>query len=301
MVVNTPTRAGRILRFGKESFAYGDYRRAYGTNIPYVSSRYDSVPYALEQEVIAYELPEEIIENAGNGPAQIDLRKVEAKNAMSRLMNSYEVKVAQLVTTSASYETSCYSANFGALIAGSSSGIAGANGIAGVIAAKRAVADQIGIRPNSMVIGSAVYDALLTSTEILDRIKYTSADSISLDIISRYFGLERGIRVADGRVLDITTSKLVPYFPQNAILLFYSPGSASNSVMPAAGADMATPAFAYSYQLNGTPQMRPEYYIRERRVFRGELTVERSCYLTGLGETGKIGSGYYVADALTGD
>lgn len=29
-VVSTPTRAGRILRFGKEAFAVGDYRRAYG-------------------------------------------------------------------------------------------------------------------------------------------------------------------------------------------------------------------------------------------------------------------------------
>ena len=30
-VVDTPTRAGRTLRFGKEAFAISDYRRAYGT------------------------------------------------------------------------------------------------------------------------------------------------------------------------------------------------------------------------------------------------------------------------------
>jgi len=59
-VVDTPTRAGRILRFGKEQFAINDFRRAYGTNIPYVQSRYDSEPYALEQEVVAWELPEEV-------------------------------------------------------------------------------------------------------------------------------------------------------------------------------------------------------------------------------------------------
>jgi hypothetical protein len=29
-VVDTPTRAGRILRFGKEQFAINDFRRAYG-------------------------------------------------------------------------------------------------------------------------------------------------------------------------------------------------------------------------------------------------------------------------------
>jgi hypothetical protein len=37
-----------------------------------VQSRYDSEPYALEQEVVAWELPEEVIENAGEGPAQVD-------------------------------------------------------------------------------------------------------------------------------------------------------------------------------------------------------------------------------------
>ena len=90
-VVDTPTRAGRTLRFGKEAFAISDYRRAYGTNIPAVQSRFDSDPYALEQEVIAWELPEEVIENAGEGPAQVDLRAIETRNAMSRLMNAYEV------------------------------------------------------------------------------------------------------------------------------------------------------------------------------------------------------------------
>jgi hypothetical protein len=71
-VVDTPTRAGKILRFGKEAFAIQDYRRAYGTNIPAVQSRFDTDAYALEQEVIAWELPEETIENAGEGPAQVD-------------------------------------------------------------------------------------------------------------------------------------------------------------------------------------------------------------------------------------
>jgi hypothetical protein len=46
-VVDTPTRSGRILRFGKEQFAVGDFKRAYGTVIPYVQSSFDSEEYAL--------------------------------------------------------------------------------------------------------------------------------------------------------------------------------------------------------------------------------------------------------------
>ncbi len=312
-VVDTPTRAGRTLRFGKEAFAVINFKRSYGTNIPAVQSRFDSDPYALDQEVVAWELPEEVIENAGEGPAQVDLRAIETRNAMSRLMNAYEVTTATAVGTLASYEAATATnvglayatwTLFAAAAAGKNQPVGAAdwaaatsNPITDVLTMKRAVADQIGIRPNSAVIGSAVFDRLLTTEAILDRIQFTTADSIDTDVLARYFGLERGIRVAEGRQLAADGS-LTPVFPENAILLFYSPLSASDSVMPAGGASAATPAFAYTYQLTGTPAVRPEYYIRERRVVRAEITVERVANVTGLGATGKYGSGFYVADIL---
>jgi len=306
-VVDTPTRAGRILRFGKEQFAINDFRRAYGTNIPYVQSRYDSEPYALEQEVVAWELPEEVIENAGEGPAQVDLRAIETRNAMSRLMNSYEYTVAQAVTVTAGYNP--YEAGLGfedwadfKTYYGASAGLQewsdpDANPIEDILTLKRAVANQIGIRPNSIVLGTAVFDQLLTNSAILDRIKYTTADSIDTDVLARYFGLERGLRVAEGRYLA-DDGKLMPVFPENGILLFYSPNGPSDSVMPAGGANAATPAFAYTYQLTGTPAVRPEYYIRERRVVRAEITIERVVNLVGLGATGLIGSGAMITNIL---
>ena len=315
-VVDTPTRAGRILRFGKEQFAINDFRRAYGTNIPFVQSRYDAEPYALEQEVVAWELPEEVIENAGEGPAQVDLRAIETRNAMSRLMNAYEYTVSQAVTVTGSYNpfepyngtagsqtglgftdwTKFQTAYGGA--AGPAAWAAGtSNPIEDVLSLKRAVANQIGIRPNSMVVGTAVFDQLLTNQAILERIKYTTADSIDTDMLARYFGLERGLRVAEGRYLA-NDGSLQPVFPENGILLFYSPNGPSDSVMPAGGANAATPAFAYTYQLTGTPAVRPEYYIRERRVVRAEITVERVVNLVGLGASGLIGSGAMITNIL---
>ena len=314
-VVDTPTRAGRTLRFGKEAFAVNDFRRAYGSNIPAVQSRFDSDPYALDQEVVAWELPEEVIENAGEGPAQVDLRAIETRNAMSRLMNAYEVTVANAVAVTGNYEGATATQiglAYGTwtLFAAAAAGLAApaptgpadwagttANAITDVLTMKRTVANQIGIRPNSAVIGSAVFDRLLTMESIVDRIQFTTADSIDTDVVARYFGLERGVRVAEGRQLT-ADGTLEPVFPENAFLLFYSPLSASDSVMPAGGASAATPAFAYTYQLTGTPAVRPEYYIRERRVVRAEITVERSAQVTGLGATGKYGSGFYVADIL---
>jgi hypothetical protein len=315
-VVDTPTRAGRILRFGKEQFAINDFRRAYGTNIPYVQTRYDSEPYALEQEVVAWELPEEVIENAGEGPAQVDLRAIETRNSMSRLMNAYEKTVAEVVTVTAGFNPyepyngvpgsqtglgfttfTNFQTSYGAAAGASPWGDPTSNPIESVLTLKRAVSYQIGIRPNSMIVGTAIFDQLLTNQNILERIKYTTADSIDVDMLARYFGLERGIRVAEGRYLA-ENGQLLPVFPENGVLLFYSPNGPSDAVMPSCGANAATPAFSYTYQLTGTPAVRPEYYIRERRVVRAEITVERAVHPVGLGTTGLIGSGAMITDIL---
>jgi hypothetical protein len=80
------------------------------------------------------------------------------------------------------------------------------------------------------------------------------------------------------------------------MLLFYAPGSVSNAIVPASAASNANPSFAYTYQLSGFPQVRPEYYIRERRVVRAEITIERMVNLVGLGATGKVGSGAMISN-----
>jgi len=175
----------------------------------------------------------------GDGPAQVDLRAIETRNTMSRLMNSYEKAVADAVTVGGNYESGLYSA----FSPGVSWGQSGSKPIADILTLKRAVANQIGVRPNSMVLGIAAFDTLLTDPDIVDRIRYTSADSVDVDVLARYFGLSRGVRVAEGRYLD-NTGKLSPIFPETGVLLFYSPEGSSNGVMPSSSASLSTPAFA---------------------------------------------------------
>jgi hypothetical protein len=177
-------------------------------------------------------------------------------------MNSYEYTVAQAITVTASYNPyepyngtpgsqtglgftswTNFNTSYGAASGPAAWSSLSSNPIEDVLTMKRAVANQIGVRPNSAVIGSSVFDQLLTNEKILDRIKYTTADSIDTDVLARYFGLERGLRVAEGRYLASDNS-LQPVFPSNGILLFYSPNGPSDSIMPAGGANAATPAFA---------------------------------------------------------
>ena len=180
---------------------------------------------------------------------------------MSRLMNSYEYTVSQAVSVTGTYNPyeptagagtqtglgfttwANFSTAYGSAAGPASWSSTTSNPIEDVLTLKRAVANQIGIRPNSAVVGTGVFDQLLTNSAILDRIKYTTADSIDTDVLARYFGLERGLRVAEGRYLA-NDGSLLPVFPSNGILLFYSPNGPSDSIMPAGGANAATPAFA---------------------------------------------------------
>lgn len=194
-------------------------------------------------------------------------------------MNSYEYTVSQAVTVTASYNPyepwdavngsqtglgfqtwSDFKDSYAAAAGPAAWSALSGNPIDDVLTMKRAVANQIGIRPNSAVLGTAVFDQLLTNQAILERIKYTSADSIDTDVLARYFGLERGLRVAEGRYLA-ADGTLQPVFPSNGILLFYSPSGPSDSIMPAGGANAATPAFAYTYVNNIVPFKRVECVV----------------------------------------
>ena len=62
--------------------------------------------------------------------------------------------------------------------------------------------------------------------------------------------------------------------------------------MPALDANYGNPAFAYTYTLSGYPIATPERFNIERRVFTGDILVERSFELVGMGENGKCGSGF---------
>lgn len=59
-----------------------------------------------------------------------------------------------------------------------------------VQAGKTTVLSTTGFEPNTLVLGYQVYAALLNHPEIVDRIKYTSSDAITQQILARYFGVD---------------------------------------------------------------------------------------------------------------
>ena len=292
--VSMNTRAGRTLVFGKEAFAAQNFLRAPGSNIQKIQNEFGTRSFSLRQEAISWEIAEEIAAEAKNGAAQIDLRQYAAKDAANRLMQSWETQVAEAVTKTASYETDCrFDLNTRA--GGADKFNAATSDIEVLIdEAKEAVRSQIGTYPNKMVISPDAFNALKRNKRIRDFMQ--RGVLVNEATLANIFGLDE-IRVARRLKLNQSTGALENIY-NNVAVLFYQPSGATDGFAPAMDANYGTPAFAYTYTLAGYPIATPERFNIERRVFTGDILVERSFELVGMGENGLVGAGAIIDNCV---
>jgi len=267
-------------------------RRSPGGDILRKRSKFGNRSFELYQDAIAEEVTLEEAEEAVNGAARINLRANAPKRAMRSIMLTLEKDTADLMQTAAQYET----ANTVALSSGDrwdNYASASSNPSQDLNNWKEAVRDQIGVYPNRMIIGPKVFLALKDHPLIIERVKYTSSDSVTLSLISQYFDLPGGVKVGGGKYLD-DSDNLADIWGKN-VILGYVPDAATNSMgylTPQPGLDKETPAFSYTYVLDGYPMAEPERWDADKGVFVYPVWAERSPELVGMGATGKVGAGF---------
>ena len=285
--VSMNTRAGRTLVFGKEAFAAQNFLRAPGSNIQKIQNEFGTRSFSLRQEAISWEIAEEIAAEAKNGAAQLDLRQYAAKDAANRLMQSWEITVASAVTASSAYETSCVF-DLATRASGADQFNQATSDVEVLIdEAKEAVRAQIGTYPNKMVISPDAFNALKRNKRIRDFMQ--RGVLVNEASLANIFGLDE-IRVARRLKLNQSTGALENIY-NNVAVLFYQPSGATDGFAPALDANYGNPAFGYTYTLAGYPIATPERFNIERRVFTGDILVERSFELVGMGQNGKVGAG----------
>ena len=114
--------------------------------------------------------------------------------------------------------------------------------------------------------------------------------------LANIFGLDE-IRVARRLKLNQTSGALENIY-NNVAVLFYQPSGATDGFAPAMDANYGNPAFGYTYTLAGYPIATPERFNIERRVFTGDILVERSFELVGMGQNGKVGAGAILTNVV---
>jgi hypothetical protein len=262
--VNVGQRGGRIISFGREAFQLYATGRAPGAATARIQSRYSSTQFALEQHSIEELVPYELMEDAAAVPG-IDLGSAAVVRALDIIRLRLEKAQADLARDAARYAAT----NKETLSGTSQWSHASATPIIAIETAKAAVRSQIGARPNTLLVSGAVFDVLKQHPTIVDRIKYTSRDVATPELLATLFGLERVV-VADA--VWHNGSSMVDIWGKDAILAYTATGSAQ---------DAGRPSFGYTYQLTGAPMAEEPYPDRSHKSWIYPVTDEVSPVIAG--------------------
>lgn len=279
--VSVGARAGRVIAFDAEHFRLYNTARAPGENTKRVGFGYGSTPYALTDYSLEGSVPIELMQEAQAVPG-LDLARVAIERVRSLQQIEREKQAADIALNAASYAAGNKITLAGADQWSASTG----DPFDDIATGREAVRSQIGVRPDTMVIGPLVRKALSIHPTVLDRLRggrgsdSTDRGPASLEELARVFDLAR---VVEGGAVYHTGSAFVDVWGKFALLAY---------TIPASMAEMGSPNFGYTYQLRGYPFAEEPYFDRNTKTWYYPVTDARQPVLAGAS------AGYLISAAV---
>lgn len=280
--VNVGTRAGNIIKFSKESFMqFADLARAPGAATKRVQFGYASDPFALVDYSLEGSLPIEVLQEglASEKGFSIDGAQIAITGVQDIMALRLEIAQAALATNASNFAASNKVTLSGTSQWSDFSGTS--DPVSAVETGKEAIRQATGKRPNTLVMGAAVFAKLKQHPVIIDRIKYTGRDVPSVELLASLFGVQRvvvgdAIKSSDAGVFSDVWGKHV--------VLAYTETSPL--------ASMGTPTFGYTYNLGGYPLVEEPYYDRNSKTWYFPVTRAEAPVIAGAG------AGYLITNAV---
>ena len=273
-------RGGRIVTFGKEDFRLYATGRTPGSNTKRVTFGYSGSNYALEQHALEGVVPFEIMQDANQVPG-IDMARVAVMKTQNIIALRKEKAQADLATTAANYPAS-NKVTLAGTDQWSDYTAAASNPADDIETAKEAIRAQIGRRPNTVVMGAAVFAKLRLHPTVLDRIKYTGRDSATPELPANLFGGER-VLVGGAVYENAGGTAMVDVWGKFVVVAYTELGSL---------ADMGLPSYGYTYQLRGNPMVETPYQDRPAKSWVYPVTDENAPVIAGST------AGYLISAAI---
>lgn len=261
-----PVRGFKRVQFGKEAFRLYNTRRAPGTDTKRVVFGYDGLPAKLNQHALDAVVPREHAQEAAAGPG-IDLQTEAARLVLDVMQLDEEVEQAGLATDAANY-----AATNKVTLAGVDQWNDPASDPKTVVKdAKEAVRQKVGRDPNVLVISKPIFNALDDHPKILEKTKYTSSDSITVELLARYFGVQR-VAVGEAVFASGADDAFSDVWGNFAVLAFVPQGGQQS---------VRVPSYGYTYALAGHPFVEQTRWEANAKSWINGVTDERSAELVG--------------------
>lgn len=263
--VNVTQRGGKVIAFSKNDFRLISSIHAPGSNTKrvqfgYAAEDFSLVDYRLEAQT-AYEIQEEAGVMPGIDAIAVSLRKVQ--DAMAREREHAASVLAR--------NDALYGSNNKETLSGTGQwSHPDSDPIADVLEAKESIRQQVGERPNVMVLGPKVLTALRNHPKILDRLSI-SADRppASMDQLQALLEIPR---IVEGEEIYYDGTQFQDVWGKDAILAYTTPASL---------AEMGSPSYGYTYQLEGRPVVEEGYDDRNTNSWINPVADARKPYLVG--------------------
>lgn len=274
-----PVRGFKRVEFGKEGFRLYNTRRAPGTATKRLVFGYDGDPAKLYQHALDGVVPREHVDEAAAGPG-IDLQMEASRVVLDAMQLDEEVSQATLATTAANY-----AAENKVTLAGNDQWDDPDSDPKAVIKdGKEAVRKKIGRDPNVLVISKPAFNALDDHPKLLEKTKYTSSDSVTVELLARYFGVDK-VAIGEAVYAASNESAFTDVWGNFAVLA-YVPQGGQQSVR--------VPSYGYTYSLAGHPFVEQTRYDADSKSWINGVTDERSAELVGAE------AGFLISSVLGG-
>lgn len=267
-VVPVDVRGGRILTFGKEAFRIYNTGRSPGQDTKRIQIGHAGDPFVLEQHALEGVLPIENQQEAAATTPGVDLGSGTTMTVQDIIQLRTEYAAAQLATSLGNYPT----ANKRSLSGSDLWSNASSTPTKDIEAAKDAVRAATGKRADTALISAKAFSALQTNPSILDRIKYTGRDSITVELLANLWNLRRVV-VGDA-VYEDASGNLVDVWGADVVVSYSAVGSP---------AERGRPTFGYTYRLRGYPIVEQAYFDRQAKSWVYPVTDELQPVIAGSG------------------
>jgi len=268
---------GQVIEFGKESFLRYNTRRARGAATRRVRFGYEGAPFALEGHRLEGQVAMEDQRDASIVPG-IDLGRGAVHQVMRVQGQELEIQQATIATNAA-----LYADDHKVALADEAQWSHDSSKPARQIEdAKEVVRGQIGIEPNTLLLSAKAFKALKQNESLVEKIKYTSRDSITTEILAQLLDVERVV-VGSGIFAAAEAAPFADIWGNNAVLAYVPAGADGQTYAPGTGGlNREEPSYGYTYVMEGHPAVEAPYLDRNTVSWIYPCTYERAPVLSGM-------------------
>jgi hypothetical protein len=257
-------RGGTVIEFGADDFRLVSSARAPGSNTKRIQFGHSGAPYALKDYSLEGKIPVEIGQEAGRAGIDQYQRTITAVQRMMDIERENEAGL--LARNSASYAASNKKTY---AVAGDRWDDPASDPVGDIQAGREAIRSKIGVYPDTLVVSPKAKNALAIHPDIIATLRDADIKKATLEQIARAVDVER-IVVGDATYYD--GANFVDIWGNDALLAY---------TRVATLADGGSPAFGYTYQLDGYPFVEESYIDRNAKSEIVPVTDARQPVLAG--------------------